>query len=181
MSRPVFPFAVGDISAFARSLSAQLVSRDAKPGHLELLNVLARCAGFRNYQHFRAAHAAHDRLESRPVAQRPIDHAKVEQAVRHFDSQARLMRWPAKPSHQQLCLWVLWSNLASRETFTETQINKALQVNHLFGDHALLRRELFDGGFVTRTVDGREYRRVEREPPPEALSLIRHLRLRQAA
>jgi hypothetical protein len=52
---------------------------------------------------------------------------------------------------------------------------------HRFGDSALLRRELFDGGWVSRTPDGSDYRRIEREPPPEALALIQHLRLRQTA
>jgi hypothetical protein len=28
---------------------------------------------------------------------------------------------------------------------------------------------------VARTADGREYRRVERQPPPQAIALIHHL------
>jgi hypothetical protein len=39
----------------------------------------------------------------------------------------------------------------------------------------LLRRELCDHDLLTRTADGRQYRRVERPPSPEALALIRHL------
>jgi hypothetical protein len=181
MSRPVFPFAVGDISAFARSLNAQLAGRDPKPGHVELLNMLVRSAGFRNFQHFRAAQSAQVRLESPPIVPAPVDHAKVERVARHFDPQGRLVRWPGKASHREPCLWALWSRLAPRQLFTERQINAMLNANHLFGDHALLRRELFDRGLVTRTADGREYRRIEREPPAEALALIQHLGSRQAA
>src|SRR5262245_21862849 len=101
MSRTVFPFAVGDISALARKLSAELGAREAKPSHLELLNMLVRGAGFRNFQHFRAANAARDRAE-RPMAAAPVsvDYARVERAAGHFDEQGRLMRWPAKTSHQ---------------------------------------------------------------------------------
>jgi Uncharacterized protein conserved in bacteria (DUF2087) len=55
------------------------------------------------------------------------------------------------------------------------QLNRNIRANHLFGDYALLRRELCDRGLVSRTADGREYRRVERPPSPEGLALIRHL------
>jgi len=49
---------------------------------------------------------------------------------------------------------------------------------HGGGDHAILRRSLCDGGLVSRTRDGRVYRRVERRPPPEAAALICHLKAR---
>ena len=52
MSRPVFPFAVGDISVLARSLHAQLSQRDGVPGHVELLNMLARAGGFQQLPAF---------------------------------------------------------------------------------------------------------------------------------
>jgi|EndMetStandDraft_9_1072997.scaffolds.fasta_scaffold06601_2 hypothetical protein len=181
MSRTVFPFAVGDISALARRLNTEIGAREAKPGHLELLNMLARGAGFRNFQHFRAAATAQDRLEQLPAVPEVVDHARVEQAARHFDGAGRLVRWPAKVSHQALCLWVLWSKLAPRQAFTEAQINKLLQAQHLFGDYAILRREMFGYGLVSRTRDGREYRRVERQPTREAVELLRRVRGRAPA
>jgi hypothetical protein len=46
---------------------------------------------------------------------------------------------------------------------------------HLFGDAALLRRELFDFGLVHRTRDGRQYRRIERKPPAELGPLLRRI------
>ena len=64
---------------------------------------------------------------------------------------------------------------------TEKQVNAQLEATHLFGDHALLRRELVDGGWLTRKRDGSDYRRIEREPPPEALALLQRLRQRLAA
>ena len=63
----------------------------------------------------------------------------------------------------------------------EAEINGALNAEHLFGDHALLRRELVDLGMMARTADGREYRRLEQAPPAEAVALIRHLGQRRAA
>ncbi len=181
MSRLTIPFAVSDISALARALGSQLSRAGFEPGHVELLNMLARSAGFRNFQHLRAAHAARNRLEEPARPSPPTDHLRVAQVARHFDGLGRLVRWPGKVSHQDLCLWVLWSRLTPREIFTERQISEALQQFHLFDDHALLRRALVDSGLVTRTADGRQYHRIERSPPPEALALIRYLSQQQAA
>jgi hypothetical protein len=46
MSRLVFPFYANDISELARSLRSQLAACDHTPGHVELLNMLARAEGF---------------------------------------------------------------------------------------------------------------------------------------
>ena len=78
-------------------------------------------------------------------------------------------------SHQLLCLWVMWSRIPARKTFTEREISALLNGLHTFGDHALLRRELFDRGLMERSADGREYRRLERKPPDEAVVLISRL------
>jgi hypothetical protein len=78
-------------------------------------------------------------------------------------------------------LWVLWSKLPPRQVLSEDEINGILKANHGFRDHALLRRLLCDAGMVARTADGREYRRVERQPTPEAVALIHHLNSRRAA
>lgn len=180
MSRTAFPFATDDISALARSLRGQLTTVDRPPGHVELLNMLARSVGCRNFQHFRAQAAAQDRLSAPPVAD-PVDHLRVEHAARHFDPKGRLIRWPAKAANQTLCLWVLWSYIPAGEILPEQRINDILRSKHLFGDYALLRRALFDGDLMSRTPDGREYRRVERKPPADAVALIQHLNWRAAS
>lgn len=175
MSRSILPFYAGDISALARSLNSQLASCNHAPSHVELLNMLARAIGRRNFQHFRAQLTACDRLNRSQPPCAPVDYVQLQRLSRYFDASARLMRWPSKFSHQEPCLWVLWSRISPRQVFTEHQINQQLQSNHLFRDPALLRRELTDRGMVTRTLDCREYRRVERQPPREALALIRYL------
>jgi hypothetical protein len=143
--------------------------------------MLARATGCRNYQHFRAQAAAQDRLAAPPAAD-PVDHLKVEHAARHFDLKGRLIRWPAKAGDQSLCLrGALWASIPAGEIFAERQINEILNSRHLFGDHALLRRALYDGDLVSRTADGREYRRIERRPPADAIALIQHLSSRKMA
>jgi hypothetical protein len=83
-----------------------------------------------------------------------------------------MVRWPGKHTERQLCLWLLWSRLPARQTMTEKQVNDALAAQHLFGDHALLRRELVDGGWLHRTRDGSAYGRLERRPTADAVALI---------
>lgn len=183
MSRQVLAYVADDMSALARALKGELARAEKAPGHVEILNMLARAAGCRNFQHFRAQAEARERLENpAPPAppEPPVDFLRVERVARYFDAEGRLARWPGKHSDRLPCLWVMWSRLPARQVFSEAEINRALQGWHLFGDHALLRRELADNGLVTRTPDGREYRRIEQPPPAEARALIRHLATRAA-
>ena len=161
MTRSVFPFYADDISALARSLHSQLAGCDHTPGHVELLNMLARAVGSRNFQHLRARVIAEKRLMRREEAAVPIDYDELQRLSRYFDANGRWIRWPTKFSHQEPCLWVLWSKLPPRKTFSEPEINELLLANHLFEDPALLRREMKERKMVTRTLDGRVYRRVE--------------------
>ncbi len=180
MSRTLIPFSTCDISALARTLGSQLAECDHTPGHVELLNMLARSTGHRNFQSLRAQAIAHERLDAPKPLPEPVDFAQIQRLARYFDAQGRLSSWPAKSSLQAVCLWIFWSKLPPRQSLTENELNQQIRANHLFGDHALLRRELCNHGLLTRTADGREYRRVERQPPVEALTLIRHLAGRAA-
>lgn len=176
MSRLAFPFTTRDLSAFARSLERELAVCGGKPSHVQLLNMLTRSAGYRNYQHFRAQSEAENRLKEPPPE--PVNLRRVERVIRLFDDAGMLVRWPSKVNQRELCLWALWSWIPSKRTFSEKQINAILTAHHRFGDYALLRRALFDNQLVWRTLDGRVYRRIERCPPPEALTVIRHLNSR---
>jgi hypothetical protein len=168
MTRDTLPLPVADLSAFARQL--RRAWPDEPPGHLTLMNLLARASGFRNLQHLRANMLAEARLSAAgPV----IDHVAVEALRRCFDAEGRLMRWPARTSVQHQVLWVLWSHLPRGEAMTERQISDRLNQWHLFGDAAIIRRTLLELGLLTRTPDCTEYRRVEQKPPPEILALIR--------
>lgn len=173
MSREALPFAASDMSALARSLGRELEAAGPGPSHVQLLNMLARGAGYRNYQHLRAQHRARERLEAPPGE--PVDYRKVERVARHFGAGGRFIRWPSSTGLQRLCLWVLWSRLPRDEVFSEIGISRWLGAQHGFGDHALLRREMVENGLLSRTDDCREYRRVGARPPPEAAALIRRV------
>ena len=60
MSKTVSGMVVTDVSAFAKSIRRELLARETGPdhkpvSHVELLNILARSAGFRNFQHLKAS------------------------------------------------------------------------------------------------------------------------------
>ncbi len=180
MSRTVLPLHAEDISALARALRSQLALSPQPPSHLEMLNMLARATGFRNFQHLRAQSTPKDPAPAPLPAVAPpaLDQAKLQRLTRFFDDQGRLVRWPGKLSQRVACLWVLWSKLPPRRRFEQKEFKQTLEEMHLFGDNALLRRFLCDLGLVERTADGRQYWRVERQPPAEALALIRQLAAR---
>lgn len=174
MSKPKIPLVAEDISAFSRSLSRQL-SEETAPSHLTLMNMVARAAGFRNFQHLRAAHKAGERLAT-PTPPEPTDHRLVEKAQHQFDAEGRLVNWPSRRKIQDLCLWALWARFPSEKLMHEREVNAILRAWHLFEDPALLRRSMFSKQLLTRERDGSDYQRLEQRPPAEARALIRLLR-----
>jgi hypothetical protein len=173
MSRETFPFIAPDASALAKALRRELDLIEGKPGHVQLLNMLARAVGYRNFQHFRAMATAQTRLVEPRPAPEPIDFALVKRVAGHFDASGRLMRWPSRHGHQVLALWVIWSRLHAGAVYSESEISQVIRDNHCFGDHAVIRRAMVDEKLVARTQDCREYRRIEQKPPAEAVALIR--------
>ncbi|MCX5497748.1 DUF2087 domain-containing protein [Kaistia dalseonensis] len=181
MTRIPVPFAVDDISTFAKTLRKQFEARDAPPSHVELLNMLARSVGHRNFQQLRARAKIEPTDPAPPSPEPQADLARVERVLRHFDGEGRLLRWPSRRSHQEFALWALWSRFPASVSLDDAAVKAFLATRHAFGDHALLRRELVDAGLVIRTADGRDYRRVERRPPPDALALIARIATRSEA
>lgn len=176
MSRTILPLIAADVSLMARQMTRELESCDGSPSHVQMLNMLARAAGFRNFQHLKAQWDAQDRLSHPPPPVEAVDHRRVLRVSRHFNEDGKLLRWPKKSSERLLCLWVMWSSIPAGKTLSEAETNAILGERHHFGDHALLRRWLCDLKMMERTVDGRIYRRIESRPPADARALIRHLR-----
>ncbi|WP_137132210.1 DUF2087 domain-containing protein [Rhizobium sp. FY34] len=188
MSKTMLSILVPDVSALAKTLRRELDARQtllgsASPSHVELLNMLARGAGFRNFQHLKAAQAAEARLAAtqQPAEPEPVDHKRIEQVARCFDVDGVLTRWPGKTAQQRLVLWWFWAALPARRDLTEPEVNAILKRLNGFGDHVLIRRELIDWGMVSRSTDCRVYRRIETRPPAQATALIRHLEAKRRA
>lgn len=175
---------IPDLSGFCKSLRSQLADAPSTPSHLALMNMLARSAGFRNYQALRAkpspvittekgspakpmkAIALPRELEVSPLIRRTLS---------HFDTDGKLMRWPTQYSVQQLMLWSLWMRLPAKRDLTEREVNTYLDAYNTFGDPVTLRRELVNATLLWRTKDGRTYRKEAKTPSAEAAVFIKQL------
>ena len=178
MPRDTVPLHTEDLSRFARALAAEL--GDTAPSHLSLMNMLARSAGFRNFQHLRAdAAAARDRFDTPADPEPTIDPKRVERAMNHFDTEGRLVRWPTKNAIQKLVVWAFWADLDAGESLSEAEINERFCAEHHFGDPATIRRMLVGLQRVERARDGSAYTRVELPVTADAQELIRRVRDRR--
>lgn len=83
----------------------------------------------------------------------------------YLDEEGRLKVWPSRRrrAHQIAALAYLAEKLPWNEDLSEPQVNELLRKWHTFGDWALLRREMFEAGFLTRTPDCRVYRRLSQK------------------
>lgn len=202
MPREFIALHADDISAFAKSLRQQLTEHltssqtdksDAAPSHLSLLNMLARAAGHRNIQALRAAAQQTGAGVSSPSKLTPV-HAPpargpshpalselADRALRQFDAQGRLVRWPSRHQVQRYAIWGLWLHFDSRRVYTEAEVNEVINAHHNFGDHCTLRRELVEMKLLARSDGGREYRKLAARPTEDLLPLLRELRVRSGA
>ena len=203
MTRTAVPYSAPDLSALARLLERALadhqVTHGRLPGHVEMMNLLARGAGKRNLQHLQADATpaaagpstpagtdfwfdAPELLDpsTTPVAAPPEPGERVLKTLKCFDFSGRLVRWPLKLSQQRLAMWVLWTRFDAPRVYTEAEVNQVLKAWHTYGDHATLRRELINHQLMTRKSDCSEYRKLVQWPDDEAQSLLRALRKRQA-
>ncbi|MCV6823885.1 MULTISPECIES: DUF2087 domain-containing protein [Halocynthiibacter] len=181
MSNAPIPLAVADISKLTRAISKQLKDNEETPSHLSMMNIVARAAGFRNYQHLKAAQTAQARVDT-PVVPEDIDFKLVGKCLRNFDDDGTMLRWPSRRAQQDLAIWSFWSAIPAATLLQEKEINAILNARHAFNDAPILRRTMIGKKMLTRNNDGTDYLRIEQEPPAEARELIRLLKaLRIAA
>lgn len=186
MTRLLVPLATPDLSALAKTLKSSLDERHGAgkppPTHVELLNLLARAAGLRNFATLKARAMAAPASPSGvppavPVA--PADgvdagalSATARKALLQFDPAGRLVRLPGKLSVQQMVMWALWTRFAARRTYTENEVNALINAHHTFGDQATLRRELVNMKLVGRESDCSRYWKEPRRPEPDVRAFL---------
>ncbi len=180
------PLVAADLSTFAKVLRTQLAQRldsgAGLPGHVELLNLLARAAGHRNVQALKAAAKAAASTAPSPHRwhgpRNPALTTAADRTLRVFDAQSRLLRWPSKRPEQVLALWCLWMAFDGKRRYSEREVNEVLNAHHAFGDHCLLRRELVEMKLLARTPGGEQYRKLAARPDEETAALLRAVRAR---
>lgn len=209
--REYLPLQCDDLSSFAKSLRAQLAEHlgpeASVPGHVQMLNMLARAAGHRNVQALKAqaaqqrsslarartaqkdvaspealAEAAWPGLPEAPAdAPRPALSANAAKALTQFDDWGRLTRWPHKYSVQRLAMWALWIRFDSARRYTEREVNQLLKAWTIYGDHVTPRRELIEMKLLGREPDCSVYWKERQQPDDEVRALLQALRARQPA
>lgn len=102
-----------------------------------------------------------------------IAHMKKPHEQKFLDNEGRLKQWPTKHKDQLLVLAYLATKFKYGVSYTEAEVNEVLKHLHTFGDWPLLRRELFDRGFLDRNSDGSNYRLTEVSTDVAGLSLVR--------
>jgi RimJ/RimL family protein N-acetyltransferase len=91
---------------------------------------------------------------------------------RFLNSDGRLEQWPSHRDDKLLVLAYLASKFDPDTTYTEREVNELLNEWHTFGDWPLLRRELFDRGFIDRNRDGTNYHLRKIPTPLDDLYLV---------
>ena len=182
-SREVVPLFAADISTLCKNLRQQLSTAGHEaPGHVALLNMLAKSAGYRNYQMLKACPPLVPPVTQAPAVESVVGAitlprgstvpVTLRRLLACFDTQGRLTRWPNKYAAQQMAIWALWSRLPAQRELTEKQVNNYIAAWHTFGDQATLRRELVNAKLLWRTVDCRVYRKEVRRPSEETREFL---------
>ena len=185
MTRLLVPLSTPDVSAFTKTLKSFLDERQAAgkalPSHVELLNLLARAAGLRNFATLKActlgaaprvAPPSPAAVPSESAVDRSTLSATVRKALLQFDESGRLVRLPNKLSVQQMAMWALWTQFAARRRYTEKDVNAILNAHHTFGDQATLRRELINMKLLGRKSDCSEYWKEAHRPTQEVQAFL---------
>lgn len=73
----------------------------------------------------------------------------------------QVTRWPTKPQEKTLVIEYLASKFPLEADYSEKDVNELLKTWHTFSDWAMLRRELFERGFLAREKNGSTYWRTE--------------------
>jgi len=157
---------IDDLSQYSKTLS-KLWPAD-KPSHLELLNLLAKSAGFKNYQHLKDGHTE--------TASKPLG-PHVKRWLRLFNSDQQALRWPSKQQDRLAIVWTIAHRLPTFSGWTEKEVNNAIMPLIQFQDHVAIRRELIELGILGRTNDGRKYWRASFEAPEIFHGLLAELKL----
>ena len=91
-----------------------------------------------------------------------------DQLAKLLDPRGRVTRWPSLRRNgrkvQQQVLAYLVTKFEIEKRYSEREVNAILKQYHTFSDWALLRRELYDWGYLERTRNGSAYWRPAQSP-----------------
>ena len=86
-----------------------------------------------------------------------------------LDENGEVTRCPKKFGQRLSVVAYVGQFFESDRVYTELEINDIIRSKIAFSDYVLVRRELVDFGFLTRSADCREYRRAAELPTVESI------------
>jgi len=87
---------------------------------------------------------------------------KNDKSVGRFLNQDGLVTvWPTKQADKERVAAYLSTKFAFDTIYHEREVNDILKAWHTFSDWPLLRRELYERGYMDRNRDGTSYRRLK--------------------
>ncbi len=89
-----------------------------------------------------------------------VPDARTEQPLdlrRFLDTAGRVKSWPSRSKDQQIVLAYLAAHFERGREYSEKEVNAILNAWHSYGDHATLRRYLYDHRYLDRSRDGARY------------------------
>jgi hypothetical protein len=95
-----------------------------------------------------------------------------DQFEKFLDDDGKIKLWPAKRAVQRLIIGYLSEKFDFECVYSEKEVNTIIDKWHNFGDYFILRRGLIEEGFMKRTRDGSQYRRIEVMPPDDQPSSV---------
>lgn len=81
----------------------------------------------------------------------------------YYDENGLLTQYPTKRPLRQIALSRIAERFASGADYTEKQVNAIIAEQIAFSDVELIRRELFEGGYLDRLRDGSKYWRIKKD------------------
>lgn len=98
----------------------------------------------------------------------------------YLNKEGKIKCWPAKREGKHTVVRHLASKFETGRFYTEKEVNRIVEENHVFGDYFLLRRELIEHGYLERLADGSKYWRGGLWPKMDCVKTER-LTIRRAA
>ena len=86
----------------------------------------------------------------------------MDNVERFLNEDGLVKQWPKKMRDKAVVLSYLATKFEFNRSYHEREVNDLLKQWHTFGDWPLLRRELFEQGFLDRNLSGTDYRRVSK-------------------
>ncbi len=86
---------------------------------------------------------------------------------RFLDEDKKIKLWPGKREMKMEVLHYLSEKFETGVFYTEKEVNEIIKNWHTFGDFFLLRRELIEMKYLSRTRDGLQYWKENTGMQPE--------------